>query len=264
MFVLPAGPCTIIGTTETETTESPDQVRATRADVAYLLDSANRAFPAAALTPDDVVAAWAGIRPLAAKAHSGDANSASREHLIESGPRGVITVTGGKLTTYRVVARDVVDVVFRALGRRAVRDRSDALPLAGGDVRDLPAEVAAACAAAGAEDVAGWMVQAYGGAWHQVWARVRDNDALGARLVKGLPYIAAEVLHAVEAEMACTIADVLVRRLHLAFETRDHGASVAPHVAELMAPALGWTDRGVEQALAEYALDVQRLFAIDP
>ncbi len=264
MFVLPAGPCTIIGTTETETTETPDQVRATRADVAYLLASANRAFPAAALTPDDVVAAWAGIRPLAAKAHSGDANSASREHLIASGPRGVITVTGGKLTTYRVVARDVVDVVFRTLGRRAVRDRSDALPLAGGDVRDLPAELAAACAATGAEDVAGWMVQAYGGAWHQVWARVRDDDALGARLVKGLPYIAAEVLHAVEAEMACTIADVLVRRLHLAFETRDHGASVASRVAELMAPALGWTDRGVEQALTEYASDVQRLFAIDP
>jgi glycerol-3-phosphate dehydrogenase len=268
MFVLPAGTCTIIGTTETETHETPDQVRATRADVEYLLASANRAFPAASLTGDDVIAAWAGIRPLAAMAHSGDANSASREHLIATGPRGVITVTGGKLTTYRVVARDVVDATFRALGRRAPRDRSDAFPLAGGDVRDLPAELAAARAATGADDVACWMVQAYGGAWHQVWARAQEDNTLGtamsARLVKGLPYIAAEVVHAVEAELACTIADVLVRRMHLAFETRDHGASVAPRIAALMAPLLGWTDRGVERALAEYAAEIQRLFAIDP
>lgn len=267
MFVLPAGPCTIVGTTETATTESPDQVRATRADVDYLLASANRAFPAANLTSDDVIAAWAGIRPLAAQAHSGDANSASREHLVETGPQGVITVTGGKLTTYRVIARDVVTAVYRALGRSAAPDRSDHLPLAGGDVRDLAAELSAARAAAGADDVAAWMVQAYGGAWHQVWARAQEDNTLGtamsARLVKGLPYIAAEVQHAVEAELACTIADVLVRRLHLAFETRDHGLSVAPRVASLMAPLLGWTDRGAEQAVAEYAADVKRLFAID-
>ena len=147
MFVLPAGLCTIIGTTETETHEAPDHVRAARADVDYLIASANRAFPAAALTSDDVIAAWAGIRPLAAKAHAGDASSASREHLIETGRSGVITVTGGKLTTFRVIARDVVDAAFRALGRQLPRGGTDRIPLAGGDVRDLEAEMAAARAA---------------------------------------------------------------------------------------------------------------------
>ena len=263
MFVLPAGPCSLIGTTETETTETPDDVRATRGDVAYLLASTNRAFPDAALTPDDVIAAWAGIRPLAAAAHTGDANSASREHLVVTGPGGVITVTGGKLTSYRVVARDVVNAVFRALARRSPRVRTDRIPLAGGDVPDLDAELAAARAATGTDDIATWLVHAYGGAWHQVWARAASNPALGTRLVDALPYIGAAVIHAVEAEFACTVADVLVRRTHLAFETRDHGLAVAPRVASLMAPLLGWTDRGVELAVAEYRTTIERIFTID-
>lgn len=264
MFVLPAGSCTIIGTTETATSQSPDEVRATRADVDYLLASANRAFPAAALTPEDVIAAWAGIRPLIAHGHAGDPSSASREHRVETGPQGVITVTGGKLTTYRVIGRDVVAAVFRALRRAPPRDRTADLPIAGGDIRDVAAEVAAARAATGADDIAARLVHAHGSAWHQVWARAQDEPALGARLVKELPYVGAEVVHAVEAELACTLADVLVRRLHVAFELRDHGLSVAPRVAALMAPLLGWTDRGMERALLEYEREVQRLFAIDP
>ena len=264
MFVLPAGPCTVIGTTETETHETPDVVRASRADVDYLLASANRAFPDAQLTNDDVIAAWAGIRPLAARAYAGDANSASREHLIEIGSGGVITVTGGKLTTFRVIARDVVVEIFRALSRRLSRARTDGAPLAGGDVQDLAAEIAAARAATGAADVADWLVRAYGSAWHQVWARTEQDPSLATRLVADLPYIAAEVAHAVDAEFACTLADVFVRRMHLAFETRDHGRSVAPRVAALMAPRLGWTDRGAELAQAEYASEVSRIFAITP
>ena len=263
MFVLPAGPCALIGTTETATAESPDRVRASRSDIAYLLDSANRAFPDAKLTTDDVIAAWAGIRPLAATGHTGDFNSASREHAIVTGPRGVITVTGGKLTTYRVIATDVINAVFRVLGRTSPRVRTDLIPLAGGDVRDLAAEEAAARAATGADDIAQWLVRAYGGAWHQVWARTHDVPGLAKRLVPALPYIAAEVLHAVEAEFAGTLADVLMRRTHLAFETRDHGMAVAPRVAALMAPLLGWTDRGQSHALDEYAADVARIFGVD-
>jgi glycerol-3-phosphate dehydrogenase len=264
MFVLPADTCTIIGTTDTATTERPDDVRASRADVAYLLEAANRAFPGAALTSDDVIAAWAGIRPLIAHGNTGDPASASREHAVDTGSRGVITVSGGKLTTYRVIAADVLATVFRALGRTPVPDRTAYLPLAGGDIHDLDAEVAAARAATGADDIAHRLVHAYGGAWHHVWARAQSDPKLAARLVKGLPFIAAEVLHAVEAELACTVADVLVRRLHLAFEVRDNGVSVAPRVAALMAPMLGWTDRGTESAVADYAREARSIFAIEP
>ena len=264
MFVLPGGPCTIIGTTDTPTTETPDEVRASRADVEYLLASANRAFPAAKLTTADVVAAWAGIRPLIAHGNAGDPASASREHAVDTGPHGVITVSGGKLTTYRVIAADVLKAVFRALGKKAAPDRTADLPLAGGDIHDLAAEIAAARAATGADDIAERLVHAYGGAWHHVWTRAQGDPALGTRLIKGLPFIGAEVLHAVEAELACTVGDVLIRRLHLAFEVRDQGLAVAPRVAALMAPLLGWTDRGIESAVADYAREVQRIFTIEP
>lgn len=264
MFVLPAGPCSVIGTTETETRAVPDDVRATRADVDYLLGAANRVFPDARLTGDDVIAAWAGIRPLAAAAHSGDANSASREHLVERGAGGVITVTGGKLTSYRVIGHDTVNAVFRALRRRSPRVRSDQLPLAGGDITSLEDELAAARAAAGADDIAAWLVHAYGGDWHQVWARVTQDPRLGDRLHPDLPYVGAAVAHGVAAELGCTIADLLIRRMHIAFELRDHGRGLAPRVAELMSPQLGWTDRGAEHALDEFDAAVRRMFTIDP
>ena len=93
---------------------------------------------------------------------------------------------------------------------------------------------------------------------------VLHRGALGERLVSGLPYVGAEVVHAVEAELACTLADVMIRRLHVAFEMRDQGRAVAPRVAALMAPLLGWTDRGMALALVDYEREVQRLFAIDP
>lgn len=129
MFVLPGTPHSVIGTTDTPTNDSPEQVRANRADVQYLLDSANAYFPAAQLTPEDVVSAWAGIRPLIASDTRGAPASASREHAIVTGPAGVIQITGGKLTTYRTMAAQVTDAVQRALGQPRSDCRTGALTL---------------------------------------------------------------------------------------------------------------------------------------
>lgn len=117
LFTLPGGAVVVIGTTETEPPRDPSQVRATRDDVQYLLDAANAFWPSAALTPDDVITAWAGIRPLIAS-QSASAGDASREHAVTIGPRGLVAITGGKLTTYRAMAEEVVDVVERQLDRR--------------------------------------------------------------------------------------------------------------------------------------------------
>lgn len=227
MFVLPGGTHTIIGTTDTHTDERPDQVRATRADVQYLLDGANAYFPEAKLTAADVVCAWAGIRPLIASGNSGDPAGASREHAITVGPRGVIAVTGGKLTTYRSMAEEVADEVQKYLGRQRTPSQTGE--------RVLPGSA----------------------------ARPDDGDANGERIVAGLPYTAIDVLAAAEHEFACTIADVLVRRTHLAFETRDHGVSVAARVAALLAPRLGWSADDVARELESYRAEVARLFTID-
>ena len=130
MFALPADSLTIIGTTDTFTSASPDDVRASVTDVRYLLEAVNNYFPEAYLEGPDVVAAWAGIRPLMPTTQSSVA--ASREHLIARGPR-TVTITGGKLTTYRVMARQVVDVVQDTLDMPRTR------PVTGD--RKLPGEI---------------------------------------------------------------------------------------------------------------------------
>jgi len=144
MFVLPAEQRAIVGTTDTFTSQSPDEVRATESDVAYLLRAVNHHFPGARATRDDVVSAWAGIRPLAAQGATEAPSSASREHSIVEHVPGLVRVTGGKLTTYRAMAAEVADAVERSLGRTPTPSRTAALPLAGGDMRDVDAEIARA------------------------------------------------------------------------------------------------------------------------
>ena len=225
MFALPAGAHTIIGTTDTATQEHPHEVRAARADVRYLLAACNRFFPAARLTEDDVVSAWAGIRPLVASTHAGNPSSASREHAITTTAAGVVTITGGKLTTYRAMAEQCVDLVVHRVGR-AVRQCDTASA-------SLPGERAVTTP-----------------------SDVRLDDAG--------PWREQDVDHAVRHEFAETVSDVLIRRTTLAFDRKDHGRAVAPRVAARMAALLHWTDAGVRSALKEFEQDVQRIFSIAP
>ena len=126
MFALPAGNQAIIGTTDTFTNVSPDEIRASEADVAYLLEATNAYFPDARLTRGDVIAAWAGIRPLMPT--KGSSVSASREHLIRS-DAGSVRITGGKLTTYRIMATQAVDAAARLLGKSLPKTRTGTRPL---------------------------------------------------------------------------------------------------------------------------------------
>src|SRR5205823_733792 len=132
------------------------------------LDSANAFFPDAALTENDVVSAWAGIRPLlpAAAATPG---AVSREHAVTTSERGVISITGGKLTTYRVMARDVVDAVMAQLGRRTGGDPTRSTCLAGGDFRSLDTLIATASRATNDVSLSEHLVGSYGSRWPDVW-----------------------------------------------------------------------------------------------
>ncbi|PTL76805.1 glycerol-3-phosphate dehydrogenase [Vitiosangium sp. GDMCC 1.1324] len=265
MFIIPADTHTIIGTTETATHAHPSEVRANLSDVDYLLASANAFFPQALLSREDVVSAWAGIRPLVASGYGhGDANSASREHALHTSPTGVLAISGGKLTTYRVMARDTVNAVEKVLGLPHRKPLTDSLPLPGGDISSLDAELAAARAEVRREDTAVHLVRSYGGRWRQVWALTREQPSLAEPLVPGLPYIRAEAVHAVTHELVHTLSDLLVRRLKVAFETRDQGRAAARVAAADMAPLLGWSPDTVERQLADYSHDVARLFGIDP
>jgi glycerol-3-phosphate dehydrogenase len=231
MFCLPAGAQTIIGTTDTWTDESPEDVHASNGDVDYLLRSANSYFPAAKLTRDDVVSAWAGIRPLVASS-ANNPTAASREHSIIRDESGVISVTGGKLTTYRAMAAEVVDRVQEALGQRVTSAPTDRVLLAG---TDRAQEV----------DRIG-----------------KEDPRLTTSLAGDLQYTGADLVYGVQHEMAQTLTDLLIRRTHIAFETRDHGHSVAARAAEIVAPVLGWDEATRRARISEYNADVERIFAI--
>lgn len=262
-FVLPAGDHAIIGTTEAPARRGPDEVRATREDVRYLLQSCNAFFPNALLQDHDVVAAWAGVRPLAATLAEGDSGSASREHTIAERASGVITVTGGKLTTYRAMAEEVVDRVVLGSEARDGRPFRETL-LPGGNIVSLAEVEREAAGAIGDDAVAARLARGYGSAWREVWALTREEPSLRERIEPSLPYSFAEARHAFERELACTLGDVLIRRMHLAFETRDHGEGAARRVALRLAPRLGWDAARVEQEVARYANEAERVFAIDP
>lgn len=226
MFCLPGVEQTIVGTTDTNTTARPASVRATRDDVRYLLDSVNAFFPAAKLGPRDVIAAWAGIRPLVSHGNTGDPASASREHAIDVGPRGVIAVTGGKLTTYRLIAEQVVDAAERALGRGRTTCRTASVPLA----RPAHAPV---------------------------------FGTLFEPIIEGKPWTLGDATRAVERELACTLADILVRRTKVAFAARDHGIPSAPRVAAAVAHHLGWDANESARQVEAYRAEMDRLFSVD-
>jgi len=258
MFVLPAGAFSIIGTTDTEYDGRPDKVRPTTSDITYLLRSANAFFPGAHLLASDVVAAWAGVRPLVA---SSDRNpdAVSREHAITWTVPGLLSVTGGKLTTYRAMAAEVMDTIARRLRAGHSRAATHRTPLPGGDMTSLEDELALARATVGAPDIAEHLVYAYGTQWRALWQMASVDRALADRIVPELPYIAAELVWGATHEMARTLGDLLIRRTHIAFETRDHGLSIAPAAALLLASMLEWN---VDDELQAYRREVDSLFGV--
>lgn len=262
MFVLPWGEFSYIGTTDTDTTESPDDVAATPDDIVYLLRSANAAFPNAHLGEADVVATWAGLRPLIAPAQSVGASHISREHLIVTGPGGMLTIAGGKLTTYRLMAEQLVDHAVTALhqldGRPkppAAATAEEALP--GGEVRDLEPMGSPGLELGLPIATVERAVRLFGSECAALFNLVRERRELANPLGSRTAAIEAEVVHVTRRELACRVEDVLVRRLHLFYEMPDQGAGAARRTAELMGRELDWDDARVSEETGRYLMMLQ-------
>jgi glycerol-3-phosphate dehydrogenase len=209
------------------------------------------------------MSAWAGIRPLIAAAPGTAPSDQSREHAIVEGPGGVIAVSGGKLTTYRAMAEELVDDVVKRLGGGYLDCSTANATLPGGDL-DLTEALTMATKETGSAALAEHLVYAYGSAWDAVWALGTTRPELREPIVPTCSALRAEVIHAVVHEHARTVADVLVRRTKVAFESPDAGESAAPMVAALMAPYLGWDEATADAAVVTYRSEAARLFAIDP
>jgi glycerol-3-phosphate dehydrogenase len=237
MFVLPWGTWTYIGTTDIDTTETPDQVTPSEGEIVYLLRSANAMFPEARLTPEDVTSSWAGIRPLLASDPSLPPGQISREHRIVTGTGGMLTVAGGKLTTFRLIGEQVVGAATRELvGQAAIpTPRSKTEPLPGGEGAAGLALRAPGSGLGLSDDTIDYLRNRYGTETSAIYALCRDDKELAKPLCPEHPAIGAQVPFAIQREFARTSADILERRIRLTTETADRGNAARPEVERLVA-----------------------------
>jgi glycerol-3-phosphate dehydrogenase len=244
VFVVPWGDLTYIGTTDTDYDGPLDDPPVTRADVDYLLNAVK--FTGA--TDRDVVGAWAGLRPLVKSASSGRTADLSRRHRVTPSPSGVITITGGKLTTYREMAADTVDAVSSWLGPRAPGiargSRTRKLRLRGAEGYHAPEP--------GTDAVSAHLATRFGGEAGAVMALADADPTLREPLVAGLPYNRAEAVYAADHEMARSVDDVLSRRTRARLLARDASAAAADDVAALIAPILGLSEAEAQAQAQAY------------
>ncbi len=256
VFVVPNGRFTYIGTTDTDYDGPIDDPQCTPEDVEYLLSAINFSCTAE-ITTEDVVGTWAGLRPLVKSADSGRTADLSRKHKVARSDSGVVTITGGKLTTYREMAADTVDEVIETVlslrpgyaGYGASGTKK--LPLRGTAGYDTLGDAAQVYSDVPAE-VVQHLGNRYGGEARVLMAAIQAEPGLLEPLVPGLPYVRAEALFAVRHEMATSVDDVLSRRTRSRLLGRDDSADAADAVAALVAGELGWDDDAAEGSVAAY------------
>jgi glycerol-3-phosphate dehydrogenase len=268
MFALPWRDRSVLGTTDTDFTGTADEVAADAADVKYLCESGNGYFPGANLTPDDVIATWAGLRPLIAAPPNVDESEISREHEVFTKSDGLVIIAGGKLTTYRRMARETVNKtleLMRELGEviNAKHENTKTRPLPGAAGID-PADLEGV-ATIGRRlmdeykldvDTATHLCGVYGSRAMLLGQMIAADRTLGERLDRELPYVWAEIDFAAKHDLARTVEDVLARRVPLLLTSRDQGLGVCERVAARLAEIHGWDHVAVTQMLDEYKAEV--------
>lgn len=245
IFVAPWGDFTYVGTADTDYEGDLSSPHCNLEDLVSLLDGLNASITEP-VAIDEVSGTWAGLRPLLRTAEGASTAELSRHHRVTRSASGVVTIAGGKLTTYRLMAEHTVDEVLRGLGmERTCRTRK--LALYGADGYDEVHDDGGLD-----EAVLEHLVSRFGGQARALITMVTDDPALGEPIVAGLPYIGAEVRYAVVHEMAQTVDDVLSRRTRARLLARDASTAAADSVARLMAGPLGWSPEEVRAQVAAY------------
>ena len=246
LFLLPWQNATLVGTTDQAAGIEPHP-RASEVEIEYILRHVRKYF-SAPVERSDVRAAWSGLRPLVSDPRAADTARLSRDHVVHVAPSGLVTIAGGKWTTYRRMAIDAVDAAAAVAGRALPPSATETIALVGGNGWD--ASGTGALQERGFDlDVARHLHTAYGTRADLVVAITHAHDA-GARLADRHPYLEAEVRYAVRHEFAATVVDVLARRTRLAMLDAAAAKVAAPRVATIMAEELGW---GSERVAMETA-----------
>ncbi len=250
LYVIPWSARAVIGTTDTGSGDLDDP-QASPEDIAYLLKHVND-YLEVNLTHDDILSVYAGYRPLV-KSRGARAADLSRTHVVLQENNGMVTIVGGKLTTYRRMAQDTVDVIAKRDGM-PISHPTQKLLLAGAiGWRDAKREIEARGRQLGlAPEIVEHLACNFGSNASAVLDLIDEDESLRERLVPDLPYLRAEVVYACRAEMAMTLEDVLARRTRIILEDAERGAGVAPEVAAMMARELGWSSDQTRAQVEQY------------
>ncbi|HJQ28439.1 MAG TPA: glycerol-3-phosphate dehydrogenase/oxidase [Rubrobacter sp.] len=273
-FIVPWNGRYLIGTTDFRYRDDLDYVSADDDEISYLLDETNAVIPEADLGREDVLYTYSGVRPLPFKPE-GSESSITRSHVVYdhatgksaaggrltvegAGPRadGLISIVGGKLTTYRNLGRQTVDVAYKKLGRQAPKSRTDKVPLPGGATQDFDAFAADFKATSGLTDeLSERLLKVYGVLAPEVLEMAGDDASLRLPLSPSpsveTGLIGAEVLYAFEREMAQTLSDVLLRRTMAGLGPRV-GLDVDEAAAQVAVEHLGWSEERARNEVEEY------------
>ncbi|MBI5288058.1 MAG: glycerol-3-phosphate dehydrogenase/oxidase [Chloroflexi bacterium] len=250
-FILPWYRYTLVGTTDIRYDGDPSEARCTPEELAYLLDEATRLFPSTPLRREHVLYTYSGVRPLPYTPNGEDESTISRSHFVidhakRGGPDGLLSIVGGKLTTYRSLARVAIPAIRKhcAPSETAARDEGQGTRDKGRGSSD----------GAPADDP----LAVYGGRRAEVEALIAGDAALGERICEHNPEVLGQVAYAVEREGAVTLGDVLLRRLPVGWSA-CHALDGAERAALVMGAGLGWDEGRVVSETAAYEAEMRRV-----
>ena len=255
LFIIPWSRYWVIGTTDTAYHEDLVHPVATATDIDYLLEQSNRIL-ADPLSRADIVGTWAGLRPLLQPPSKGERGSSkvSREHTVTESTPGLVSIAGGKLTTYRIMAKDAVDFVLGPQESTRRPSLSHTTPLIG--AVGFPAYATRAERIGAAY---GWdrfrmahLLHRYGSALPELLALVDERPDLSRPLRQADPYVRAEIVYGITHEGALHLEDLMTSRTRLTYEVRGHGLAAIGEIADLAAEYLGWSDGTRNTEVAAY------------
>jgi glycerol-3-phosphate dehydrogenase len=251
LFVIPWGRHWLIGTTDTDWNFDRSHPAASKADIDYLLEHVN-AVLANPIGRHDIEGVYAGLRPLIS-GHADQTAKLSREHVVVEPAPGMVIVTGGKYTTYRIMAKDAVDVAVSDFATEVPASVTENLALLGGD--GYPAlwnERGRLARNAGlTQPQIEHLLERYGSCIDEPLELIAADPEL-AKPLAGSEYLRVEAVYAASHEGALHLEDVLTRRTRISIEERDRGLAAAPEAARLIAPVLGWDEATIESEIRRY------------
>ncbi len=259
LFLIPWGDKWIVGTTDTPYAGDRAEPFASRDDVQYILDQANRVLMPE-LKAEEIIGVYAGLRPLVANKKGSATTKLSREHTVDRPAAGFVSIAGGKYTTYRIMGRDVIDLAVNELRKLSPESVTEKLPLVGADGYFALVQQSERIAEESGLDLetVTHLLNRYGSMISEILALVSSQPGLAKKLHKELPYIKAEIYYAASHEGARSVDDVISRRTRIAFEAKNRGVDLAADIAGLIAPILGWSAKERRESVASYEDLVER------